>query len=160
MAKVQTFAEVLRLTERQRKAGKRIVATNGCFDILHAGHVRNLEAAKALGDVLVVGINSDASVRMSKGSTRPIIPARERAEVVAALRAVDHVFIFSGRTPFAWIKKLRPHIHTKGGGADVQNHPDLVKQRAVVEAGGGSLVLTDHHEGRSTTSIVKKIQTL
>lgn len=156
--KIHTFAEVLRLVEKDRRQGKKIVATNGCFDIVHVGHIRNLSDAKALGDVLVVGINSDSSVRKNKGPTRPIVPAVERAEVIASLRSVDYVFVFAGRTPFSWIRALRPHIHVKGAGADVQSHPDFPAQKKAVEAGGGKLVLIEHHNGRSTTSIVRKIQ--
>lgn len=144
--------------EAARKQGKKIVTTNGCFDILHVGHVRNLEEASCLGDILVVGINSDASIRKNKGPTRPIIGERERAEMLAALEVVDYVFIFSGRTPNTWIRKLRPHIHVKGGGKDSATHPDLPAQRCVVERAGGKLVLVTHHKGRSTTSLIEKIR--
>lgn len=157
MGKIHTLKEVLEIAETARNAGKTIVATNGCFDIIHIGHVRNLEAAKALGDLLIVGINSDASVRIGKGYSRPIVSEQERAEVIASLKAVDYVFIFNERTPFSWISELRPDIHTKGGGEDIVSHPDFAKQKDVVEAGGGTLVLTPHHGGHSTTSIVEKI---
>ena len=157
MAKVSTFKEVLKATEAARKNGKKIVATNGCFDLVHVGHVRNLEAAKKLGDVLVVGINSDSSVRTNKGDLRPIVSEKERAIVIAGLASVDHVFIFSGRTPFTWIQKLRPHIHVKGGGKDIQNHPDIQKQRDVVERVGGKLVFVPHQQGKSTTNIIEKV---
>ena len=159
MGKVLTFREVLAVTNAARKK-KTIVATNGCFDLLHVGHIRNLKDAKALGDLLVVGINSDASVRANKGPTRPIVPARERAEVVAALESVDYVFIFSGRTPLAWIKQMRPHIHVKGGGEDIRHHPDFAAQKKIVQDAGGKLILLSHHSGRSTTNIIKKISSL
>jgi len=158
MGKIQSFDEVLRATESARKEGKTIVATNGCFDILHVGHVRNLQDAKALGDILVVGINSDSSVRENKGDTRPIVSEEERAEIIAALEPVDYVFIFSERTPFLWIKELRPHFHVKGGGEDIRNHPDFAMQTQVVEEGGGKLILIPHYDGRSTSHIIRKIQ--
>ncbi len=157
MAKVLTFAEVLRAVEKDRKVGKKIVATNGCFDILHVGHVRNFEEAKKQGDILVVGINSDASVRANKGPSRPIISEKERAEIVASLKPVDYVFIFSGKTPFTWITKLKPDIHVKGGGDDIKAHPDYPKHKEVVEKAGGRMVLLTHHHGRSTSAILKRI---
>ena len=155
---VETFAQVLVAAQKARRAGKTIVATNGCFDIVHVGHIRNLEAAKRLGGVLIVGVNSDASVRANKGKSRPIVPARERAELIASLKPVDHVFIFSGRTPFTWIKKLKPDIHVKGGGRDVIDHPDFAEQRRVVARGGGKVVVVPHHKGRSTSRIIEKIK--
>lgn len=160
MGKVQTFEEVLIVTEAARKEGKTIVATNGCFDILHVGHVRNLQYAKTLGDVLVVGVNSDESVRTNKDSSRPIVGQEDRAELIAGFASVDHVFIFSERTPFSWIKELRPDIHVKGGGEDIRNHPDLAEQIQAVEGGRGQFILIPHHEGRSTTNIIKKILSL
>ena len=157
MSKISTFDTVLKEVKKARKQGKKIVATNGCFDIVHVGHIRNLEAAKKLGDLLIVGVNSDASVRENKGSLRPIVPARERTEVIASLKAVDYAFIFSGKTPFAWITKLKPDIHVKGGGEDVKTHPDYPKHEETVRKAGGELVLITHHEGRSTSSIIKRI---
>jgi rfaE bifunctional protein nucleotidyltransferase chain/domain len=149
--------EALSAGGRARRAGKRIVSTNGCFDILHVGHVRYLAAAKELGDVLIVGVNTDASVRENKGPARPIVPARERAEMLAALACVDYVFTFSARTPVSWIKKLRPHTHVKGGGADVPAHPDFGVMKEAVEAGGGRVVLVAHTPGHSTSNLVRKI---
>ncbi len=157
MAKVLSFAQIEKEVAKARKAGKKIVATNGCFDILHVGHVRNFEAAKKLGDVLIVGVNSDVSVRANKGPSRPIVTAKERAEVVASLKPVDYVFIFSGRTPFSWITKLKPDIHVKGGGEDIKTHPDFAEHEATVKKAGGKMVLLKHHDGRSTSSIIKKI---
>lgn len=157
MGKLLTLDAVLEAVAQDRQAGKTIVATNGCFDIVHVGHIRNLRDAKALGDVLVVGINSDASVRANKGSGRPYIPARERAELVAALAATDYVFLFSAATPFEWISKLRPDIHVKGGGKDIYDHPDFLMHERVVTEAGGKMVLVPHHDKRSTTALVKKI---
>ncbi len=158
MGKILPFERLLEEVEQLRKAGKTIVATNGCFDLLHVGHVRNLEATKALGDVLVVGLNSDKSVREGKGDARPIVPEAERAEMLAALSSVDYVFIYSERTPFSWITVLRPDIHTKGGGEDIRSHPDLQAQIDVVEAAGGRFVLVEHHDGRSSSHMVEKIR--
>ena len=157
MKKIYTLAEIKKIVEKARKEKMSIVATNGCFDILHVGHVRNFEEAKKLGDVLIVGINSDASVRNNKGPSRPIVPAKERAEIVASLKPVDFVFIFSGRTPFAWIRTLKPDIHIKGGGEDIKRHPDYPKHKDTVEKAGGKMVLLKHHDGRSTSALIKKI---
>lgn len=160
MKNIKTLKAILAIAEKARKQGKKIVATNGCFDILHVGHVRNLAAARKLGDVLIVGINSDASVRTSKGKTRPIVPQKERAEVLASLAGVDYVFVFNGRTPFAWIKKLKPHIHVKGAGKDVLANPDFLEQKRVIESYGGKFVLLPHHSGKSTSNIVRSIKKL
>ena len=157
MGNVQPFNKVLAVARAAKKRGKKIIATNGCFDILHVGHVRNLAAAKKLGDILIVGVNSDASVRANKGPSRPVVLERERAEVLAALESVDYVFIFGARTPFGWIKKLRPHVHVKGGGADVKNHPDFPAHKRAVKAAGGRLVLLPHSKGKSTTALLRKL---
>ncbi|OHA89211.1 MAG: hypothetical protein A2741_00250 [Candidatus Zambryskibacteria bacterium RIFCSPHIGHO2_01_FULL_43_27] len=157
MKKIQSLEKILYITNKARKRGKKIVSTNGCFDILHIGHIRNLVAAKKLGDLLIVGINSDSSVRVNKGSLRPIVPAQERAEVIAALGSVDYVFIFSGTTPFSWIKKLRPHIHVKGGGEDIKKHPNFWAQKRVIEGGGGKFILLRHIKGKSTSRIINKM---
>ncbi len=153
--KTKSFNDILRLILPLRKKGKIIVATNGCFDILHVGHIRNLAAAKRMGDILIVGINSDASVKKNKGPARPIVPARERAEMLAALEAIDYVFIFSGKTPFTWIRKLKPDIHVKGG--DVVAHPDFLTQKRAIEKVGGRFVILPHITGKSTTRIINKI---
>lgn len=158
MKKIQSLKNLIGITDKARKAGKKIVATNGCFDVLHVGHIRNLKAAKKLGDMLIVGLNSDSSVKKNKGPSRPIITARERAELIAALEAVDYVFIYPDKTPFSWIKKLQPHVHVKGGGEDVKKHPDFLEQKSVVEKAGGKLLLVPHSKGYSTTDIIKKIQ--
>jgi len=155
--KICTLREIEKIAAGARREGKRVVTTNGCFDILHVGHVRNLKTAKTLGDILIVGINSDASVRKHKGPSRPIIPARERAEMLASLASVDHVFIFSGRTIFSWVKKIKPNIHVKGGGADILAHPDFSPQKKVIEENGGKLVLIPHVKGKSTSQIIQKI---
>jgi D-beta-D-heptose 7-phosphate kinase/D-beta-D-heptose 1-phosphate adenosyltransferase len=141
-----------RLAE-ERACGRRVVFTNGCFDVLHVGHVRYLEEARALGDLLVVGLNSDASVRMLKGPLRPIVPEAERAELLAALRSVDYVALFDERTPEALIRRVRPAIHVKGG----DYRPEDVIEAPLVRSLGGEVKTVSHIAGHSTTDIVRTI---
>src|SRR3954451_17098102 len=112
--KINTMDLLARLRPRADAARRRIVWTNGCFDLMHVGHVRSLQAARALGDLLVVGVNSDASIRRLKGPERPIVPATERVELVAALACVDHVVLFDHETPEPSLLELKPHVHCKG----------------------------------------------
>jgi rfaE bifunctional protein nucleotidyltransferase chain/domain len=139
--------------EQWRRAGLRVVWSNGAFDLLHHGHVRSLEAAKELGDVLVVGVNADETVRRLKGAGRPVVPAAERAEVVAALRAVDRVVVFDEPTPELALDRLRPEVHAKG--ADYGDRP--MPERSLVESYGGRVVLLPFVDGVSTTSIVSRL---
>ena len=136
-----------------RRAGKRIVFTNGCFDLLHPGHLHTLTQAKALGDVLVVAINSDASVKRLKGDQRPILNQEERAVMLSALAVVDYVTMFAEDTPLEVIHLLLPDVLVKGGdwGADA------VVGRDVVEANGGKVVLIPYQAGFSTTDIIERI---
>lgn len=149
--KVKSFAAVAAFVRKERSKGKKIVTTNGCFDLLHVGHVHSLMAAKALGDVLVVGINSDTSVRALKGKDRPIVPESERAFIVAALEPVDAVFIFREKDPLKWLAKLKPDVHAKGVGS-------RLVERDVVEANGGKMALLPLRKGKSTTAHIKKIR--
>ena len=149
-----TGAEAVRLVERLRGAGKTIVFTNGVFDLLHPGHVRYLQKARALGDALIVGINSDRSVRTNKGPGRPITPEAERAEILAALACVDAVIVFDEDTPGEIIAALQPDVLVKG--ADWA--PDAIVGRETVEAHGGRVVRIDIETGHSTTAIVEKIR--
>jgi D-beta-D-heptose 7-phosphate kinase/D-beta-D-heptose 1-phosphate adenosyltransferase len=137
----------------RRQEGKLLIFTNGCFDLLHPGHVYTLTQAKALGDVLVVGVNSDASVKRLKGPTRPILNERERATVLAALAAVDYVTIFPEDTPLDLIRLLRPDVLVKGGdwGAEA------VIGKEAVEAYGGRIVLIPYQSGFSTTGIIERV---
>jgi len=137
----------------RRMRGERIVFTNGCFDILHLGHVRYLREARSLGDVLVVGLNSDASVRMLKGPDRPIVPQSERAEMLCHLRWVDYVCIFDEMRPNALIEVVQPHIHVKGG----DYRPEDLPEAEVVRQYGGQMVILPLVEGRSTTNIIGRI---
>jgi rfaE bifunctional protein nucleotidyltransferase chain/domain len=136
-----------------RDLGKRVVFTNGVFDLVHAGHVRYLREAAALGDVLVVGLNSDESVRSLKEPGRPIVPEAERAEVVAALEMVDYVVVFGERTAEATVAELMPDVYVKGG----DYRPEELPEARVAESYGGEVRLVPYHEGRSTTNIIRKI---
>ncbi|MEF3191343.1 MAG: D-glycero-beta-D-manno-heptose-7-phosphate kinase [Campylobacterales bacterium] len=145
--------ELAKKLENERAKGRKIVFTNGCFDILHAGHVRYLEQAKALGDILVVALNSDASVRALKGESRPVIPEGDRAYLVAALSAVDYVTIFDEETPYELIKLLQPDLLVKGGDYE----PEKIVGYDIVTARGGEVKVMPFVEGRSTTSIIQRI---
>jgi len=132
---------------------KSLVFTNGCFDILHAGHVRYLSAARALGDILIVGLNSDSSVTTLKGKNRPINPEEDRAEVLAALEAVDYIVIFSDATAESLVTDILPNIYVKGGDYTVDKLPEA----KIVAANGGRTVIIPEVPGRSTSNIVKAI---
>jgi D-beta-D-heptose 7-phosphate kinase/D-beta-D-heptose 1-phosphate adenosyltransferase len=144
---------ILYVAERKRN-GQRVVFTNGCFDLLHPGHIRLLEQARALGDALIVAINSDASVRRIKGNGRPVIPEEERAEVLAALEAVDYVTMFDEPTPQSLIARVLPDVLVKGSDWG----PDEVVGRAEVEAAGGRVVSIPLEPGYSTTSLIERIR--
>ena len=150
-----TPAEVRALRDRLDAAGRKLVFTNGCFDLLHAGHVRYLNQARALGDALVVALNSDASVRELKGPTRPINPENDRAEVMAALRAVDAVVVFGDKRATGLIEAIRPHIYAKGGDYSVDSlNPE---ERAALDAAGAEIRILPLVPGRSTTSTVQRL---
>lgn len=133
--------------------GKKIVFTNGVFDILHIGHLRYLQEARSLGDVLIVGLNSDRSVKKIKGKARPIIPEKERAEILSSLEPVDYVIIFNETTPNKLIQKIKPHIHVKGG--DYLDKP--LAEEETVKRLGGKIVFVKKTKGKSTSNIIKKI---
>jgi rfaE bifunctional protein nucleotidyltransferase chain/domain len=136
-----------------RRRGARVVLANGCFDLLHVGHVRYLEAARALGDLLVVGINSDEQTRRLKGEGRPFVPERERAEVVASLRAVDLVTIFPEPTVEALLFAIRPDIHAKG----TDYTEESVPERAVVLSYGGRVMIVGDPKDHSSTDTIKRV---
>ncbi len=142
------------MRERLRAEGRRLVFTNGCFDILHVGHVRYLQDARALGDALLVAINSDASVRALKGASRPVSNEAERAEMLAALAAVSYVTVFDALSPRALIARLLPDILVKGGDYGV----DEIHGREEVEAAGGRVLALPLVEGVSTTDIIERIK--
>jgi rfaE bifunctional protein nucleotidyltransferase chain/domain len=153
MGSVSTRSELAQKASELKALGKKVVTTNGCFDILHVGHVRFLKAARALGDVLIVGLNTDRSVRKLKGEKRPIQSENDRAEILSSLGCVDYVCLFDEDTPVEFIKALKPDFHAKG--ADYK--PSDLAETPVVEAGGGKLEIIDLVPGKSTTSIVGKI---
>lgn len=140
--------------EALRREGKRVVFTNGCFDLVHPGHVRYLTQARALGDSLIVGLNSDRSVRSLKGEGRPVLNEEERAEVLAALEAVDFVTIFDEETPRELVAALLPDVLVKGGDWPIEQ----IVGRDEVEAAGGSVLSLPFVEGSSTTDIIERIK--
>jgi rfaE bifunctional protein nucleotidyltransferase chain/domain len=153
VGKVVSLEELVKLLnagERKRK----VVFTNGCFDLIHLGHVRYLKEAKSLGDILVVGLNSDSSVKKLKGKGRPILPQEARAEIISSLSSVDYVVIFDEETPERLISLLKPDVHVKGGDYLGKEIPE----RRLVESYGGKVVLASKVEGYSTTSLIEKIK--
>ena len=154
MWRPQTLDEMLALREDLRRGGKRLVFTNGHFDLLHVGHVDYLQKARALGDALFVGVNGDASSRRLKGAGRPIVPARERARLLAALRCVDAVVIFESDTARDLLAALQPDIYAKGG--DYASKP--LPERAVVEEYGGRVELIEFLAGWSTSRLIAQIR--
>jgi rfaE bifunctional protein nucleotidyltransferase chain/domain len=154
MGKIISQDELIRETAREKREGRRVVFTNGCFDLIHPGHVRCLAEARALGDVLVVAVNSDKSVRGNKGPERPLVGERDRAEVLAALASVDYVTIFDEPTPRELISRVLPSILVKG--ADWA--PDEIAGRQEVEAAGGRVVSIPLAPGYSTTKLVQRIR--
>jgi D-beta-D-heptose 7-phosphate kinase/D-beta-D-heptose 1-phosphate adenosyltransferase len=151
--KIRSLDEVREIRQSLRDQGKSLVFTNGCFDLLHVGHVRYLEAAAELGDFLVVAVNSDSSIRAIKGPTRPILPHGGRAEVVAALEFVDAVIIFEDETPLVLIKTLEPDVLVKGSDWEL----GAIVGRQEVESYGGRVVRIPLIEGISTSSLLSKI---
>jgi rfaE bifunctional protein nucleotidyltransferase chain/domain len=156
VARVLDATALRSFVHEARAAGRRIVFTNGVFDILHPGHLRYLQAARRHGDLLVVGLNSDASVRRNKGPSRPINPEHERAELLAALACVDAVSIFDDDTPDDIIRRVQPDILVKGADWPA----DQIVGRDTVEGRGGRVILEPVEQGYSTTAIVKRIQAL
>ncbi len=155
MGNVLSRSDLQKQIEKLRQDGKRIVTTNGCFDLLHVGHVRFLAEAKKLGDILAVGLNSDASVSRLKGPERPINSQDDRAEVLASLGSVDFVSIFDEDTPVEFIKAVRPNTHAKG--ADYK--PSDLAETPVVQSMGGEVAIIELVPGRSTTALRTKTVT-
>jgi rfaE bifunctional protein nucleotidyltransferase chain/domain/rfaE bifunctional protein kinase chain/domain len=153
-ARAEGWGLALEVAERTRRRGGTVVATGGCFDLLHPGHVATLDGARALGDCLVVLLNSDASVTRLKGRGRPLVPERDRAQVLAALRCVDAVVVFDEDTPEAALRRLQPHVFTKG--ADYRGR--VIPEEAVMRAFGGQVVLLPVVSGRSTTRLIERAE--
>jgi rfaE bifunctional protein nucleotidyltransferase chain/domain len=152
--KLWTRGDAAARVDRLRRGGARIVFANGAFDLLHAGHVRYLEAARREGDFLIVGVNSDSSVRLSKGAGRPLVPEVERAEIVAALGCVDAVVVFSEASPAELIALLKPDVHAKG----TDYTPETVPERDVVESYGGRVAIVGDTKNHATTDLVARIR--
>lgn len=152
-SKIKNRDVLAAIMEQERNKGRKIVFTNGCFDLIHAGHVKYLQAARRLGDLLIMGLNSDASVRRLKGPKRPLIGEEERAHILAALDCIDYVCLFDEDTPLELISSLKPHILVKGG----DYTPDGVVGKDIVEAYGGRVELIPFVDGKSTTNIIEKV---
>ena len=146
-------AEAAALAERLRAERKRLVLANGCFDLLHVGHVRYLEAARRLGDVLFVGVNDDAAVARLKGPGRPLLPLPERVEILRALRAVDHVVVFGEDTADRLVAALRPDVHAKG----TDYAPEAVPEAATVRAHGGTVAVVGDPKDHSTRDLIGRV---
>ncbi|NLC58304.1 MAG: D-glycero-beta-D-manno-heptose 1-phosphate adenylyltransferase [Armatimonadetes bacterium] len=152
-SKIVSWEQLDAIVRRLKAEGKRIVFTNGCFDLLHIGHARYLQQARALGDFLIVGLNSDESVRRLKGPRRPLVPEAERAEMLAALACVDAVALFQEDTPDHLIRLVSPHLHAKGGDYRKEELPEA----PLVESLGGEVRILPWVAGRSTTEIVLRV---
>lgn len=153
MGEVVDRHQLLAALKAARADGRRVVFTNGCFDLLHVGHLRTLRWARQQGDLLVVGLNSDASVRRLKGPRRPLTSERDRAELLAGFACVDYVAIFEEDTPLALLELVRPEVHVKGG----DYHPDQLPEAPLVRSWGGKVLVTPLIEGRSTTRLESRL---
>ncbi len=153
LSKIKTRQQLKLEISKARRAGKKIVTTNGCFDVLHVGHIRYLQQAKQQGDILIVAINSDDSMRAIKGDKRPLVPEDERAEMLSALECVDYVTIFPELDPIQFLNEIRPDIHVKGGDYRL----DQIVEREAVESLGGELRLIPGAPGKSTSSLIELI---
>lgn len=152
--KLKSFDEIRAIAALARSDSKKIVFTNGCFDLLHRGHVHLLRTAKGCGDLLIVGINSDESVKTIKGRTRPVLPQTDRTELIAALEMVDYVVLFDESDPYRLIEAIRPHVLAKGGDWNA----DKIIGADLVEKDGGQLVVIPYIKGLSTTEIIERIK--
>ncbi|HOE54484.1 MAG TPA: D-glycero-beta-D-manno-heptose 1-phosphate adenylyltransferase [Candidatus Cloacimonas acidaminovorans] len=152
--KIIPYSEIAELSQKLHQQGKKIVFTNGCFDILHCGHILYLEKAKALGDILILGLNSDASVKRLKGNNRPIVSEKERALVVAGLESVDYVCIFEQDTPYELIDLIQPDVLVKGGDWTI----DKIVGTDIVQKKGGKVLSLNYEQGFSTTNIIERIK--
>lgn len=154
--KIKNLSEIKEISENLKREGKTIVFTNGCFEILHPGHIQLLETAKSFGDVLIVGINSDESVKRIKGEKKLIFDEKSRLKLISALECVDYTILFHENTPENLIKTIQPHIHIKGGDYKEEDLPEA----EIIKSYGGKIIIIPLVEGFSTTNIINKILTL
>ncbi|MBI4452011.1 D-glycero-beta-D-manno-heptose 1-phosphate adenylyltransferase [Candidatus Woesearchaeota archaeon] len=152
-SKIKTLNEIIKIVEKPKNKNKKIVTTNGVFDIIHAGHVQYLEEAKKLGDVLVVGVNTDKSVKLNKGDKRPINDEKSRTSVIAAFESVDYVFLFDEKDPRDWLNKIKPNVHVKAGDYKLSQ----IIEKEIVEKNGGRIVIAKAEKKHSTSRIINKI---
>lgn len=152
-SKVKSLAAIARIAKIAKAHGKTVVTTNGAFDILHVGHVRNLGFAKSQGDILIVGVNSDASVKACKGPKRPIVGENERAEILASLNSVDYVFIFNDVNPIPWLKKIKPNVHVKGADRSLGQ----IVEKDTLKKIGAKFAFAPLIKGKSSTNVIEKI---
>jgi|SRR3989338_8855306 len=152
-SKIKTINKLIKIVETLKSQNKKIITTNGVFDILHYGHVKYLEDAKRLGNILIVGINTDKSVKKNKGDKRPINDEKSRAAVLAALESVDYIFLFNEKDPRDWLSKIKPNIHVKAGDYKLSQ----IIEKEVVEKNGGKVIITSSEKDYSTTKIINKI---
>src|SRR3989344_3035138 len=146
-SKIKTINKLIKIVETLKSQNKKIVTTNGVFDILHYGHVKYLEDAKKLGDILIVGVNTDVSVKQNKGDKRPINDEKSRIGVVAGLKSVGYVFLFNEKTPVKWLEKIKPNVHVKAGDYKLNQ----IVEKNAVEKNSGKVVLIPMLKGYSTT---------
>ncbi len=152
--KIKSQEELIQIIERLKQEGKTIVTTNGSFDILHSAHANLLHQAKQQGDILVVLLNSDASIQRNKGPKRPIIPQEERAKMLSALKSTDYIIIFEEDTPLNLLEKIKPHKHAKGG-SFIESR--INEEKSLLESWNGKFIGLPLEQGFSTTNIIKKI---
>ena len=155
-SKIKTLKQLIPIVKTLKSKNKKIITTNGVFDILHLGHVKYLEEARKMGDVLIVGVNTDKSVKQNKGDKRPINDEKSRLGVLAALESVDYAFLFDENDPRKWLEKIKPNIHVKAGDYRLSQ----IIEKSVVEKNGGKLIIVKMEKGFSTTSLIKKIKDL
>jgi len=158
-SKIINLTELAELVSVLKKKGKKVVWTNGCFDILHAGHIHLLEQARSFGDILIVGLNTDDSIKRLKGPERPINPENERVQVISALSPVDYIVLFEEDTPCNAISILMPDIHVKGGDYDPNDYEKMPEAKIINEY-GGEVKIIPLVKGHSTTNIIKKIKSV
>ena len=151
--KIRTSDQIIKIVNKLKKQNKRIVTTNGVFDIIHFGHVKYLEQSKNLGDFLIIGVNTDASVKQIKGDKRPINDENSRIRVLAGLESVDYVFLFNEKDPIKWLSKIKPDFHVKAGDYKLSQ----MIERNVVEKNGGKIIITKIEKNYSTTKLINKI---